>query len=233
MSSIAQEESRKTSERVRWGQKRRMEQGFAFGSSLFGYHLKDGKFTINEDEAQIVRLIYELYLSGLGVHLMRKELENRGIPAPNGGVRWREVTVLAILKNEKYNGTLKQRKTITLDYLSHKSKINYGEEKFIIIENNHTPIISKETFDKVQAEIQRRKTSNLDRSRYSSRVMSLVEKSSAPTASHDLVADNQVKTAKRAKWFGGVRKRYGTAKRKSTRRVKRLAVTIKPCMRDF
>jgi DNA invertase Pin-like site-specific DNA recombinase len=122
MSSIAQEESRKTSERVRWGQKRRMEQGFAFGSSLFGYHLKAGKFTINEDEAKVVRLIYELYLSGLGAGLIGKELENRGISSPNGHVRWQSVVVLSILKNEKYNGTLKQRKRITPDYLSHKSK---------------------------------------------------------------------------------------------------------------
>jgi hypothetical protein len=169
MSSIAQEESRKTSERVRWGQKRRMEQGFAFGASVFGYHLKDGKLTVNEDEAKVVRLIYELYLSGLGVVLIGKELEKRGISSPNGHVRWQSVVVLWILKNEKYNGTLKQRKRITPDYLSHKSKINYGEEDFITIENNHAPIISKEIFDRVQTEIQKRKTATLEKSRYSNR----------------------------------------------------------------
>jgi len=101
MSSIAQEESRKTSERVRWGQKRRMEQGFVFGASIFGYHLKDGKLTINEDEAKTVRLIYELYLSGKGVHLLCKELENRGITSPQGGTRWSVPSVIRILKNEK------------------------------------------------------------------------------------------------------------------------------------
>ena len=169
MSSIAQEESRKTSERVRWGQKRRMEQGVVFGSSLFGYHLKNGKLTINEDEAKIVRLIYELYLSGKGMHLLYKELENRGIPAPKGGTKWSIPSVRSILTNEKYNGTLKQKKRITPDYLSHKSKINYGEEAYIIIENNHTPIIEKEIFDKVQEEIKRRRTATLERSRYSSR----------------------------------------------------------------
>jgi DNA invertase Pin-like site-specific DNA recombinase/DNA-binding HxlR family transcriptional regulator len=169
MSSIAQEESRKTSERVRWGQKRQMEQGFVFGASVFGYHLKDGKLTINEDEAKVVRLIYELYLGGKGAHLVKKELENRGITAPLGGTRWSNVSVMQILKNEKYIGTLKQRKTITTDYLSHKSKINYGQEAFIIIENNHEPIISKEIFDKVKAESQKRKTATQERSRYSNR----------------------------------------------------------------
>ena len=169
MSSIAQEESRKTSERVRWGQRRQMERGFAFGFGVFGYDLKDGKLTINEDEAKVVRLIYDLYLSGKGAHLLCKELENRGIAAPNGSMRWSVPSVIRILKNEKYNGTLKQRKTITTDYLSHKSKINYGEEAYITIENNHAPIISKEIFDRVQAEIKRRKTATLERSRYSSR----------------------------------------------------------------
>jgi len=169
MSSIAQEESRKTSERVRWGQKRRMEQGFVFGASIFGYHLKDGKLTINENEAKTVRLIYDLYLSGKGVHLLCKELENRGITSPQGGTRWSVPSVIRILKNEKYNGTLKQRKRITPDYLSHKSKINYGEEDFITKENNHAPIISKEIFDNVQNELQRRKTAILERSRYSNR----------------------------------------------------------------
>jgi len=53
--------------------------------------------------------------------------------------------------------------------LSHKSKINYGEEDFITIENNHAPIISKEIFDSVQNELQRRKTATLERSRYSNR----------------------------------------------------------------
>jgi DNA invertase Pin-like site-specific DNA recombinase len=78
MSSIAQEESRKTSQRVKWGQKRRMEQGVVFGVRIVGYHLKGGKLTINEDEAKTVRLIYELYLSGMGAHSITKELENRG-----------------------------------------------------------------------------------------------------------------------------------------------------------
>ena len=48
MSSIAQEESRKTSERVKWGQKRQMEQGVVFGRSMLGYDVEGGKMTINE-----------------------------------------------------------------------------------------------------------------------------------------------------------------------------------------
>ena len=169
MSSIAQEESRKTSERVKWGQKRLMERGFVFGHSLYGYTLKDGKLSINEDEAKNVRLIFEMYLAGKGVSLVCKELENQGIASPHGYARWKNATLLKILKNEKYAGMLKQRKYITTDYLSHKRKRNEGEENFITVENNHVPIVDKEIFYKAQKEIERRRTVSCEKGRYSNR----------------------------------------------------------------
>ena len=49
LSSIAQEESRKTSERVKWGQKRRMEQGVVFGRDMLGYDVRGGKMYVNEE----------------------------------------------------------------------------------------------------------------------------------------------------------------------------------------
>ncbi|MCL2257995.1 MAG: recombinase family protein [Candidatus Bathyarchaeota archaeon] len=169
MSSIAQEESRKTSERVKWGQKRQMERGFAFGVSAFGYNTKNGKLTINEDEAKTVKLIFDLYLSGIGIYSLQKELENRGIPSPSGSPLWVASTVRVILKNEKYTGTLKQKKTLTTNYLTHKRKTNEGEEKYIIVENNHAPIVDKETFDKVQSELQRRRSAVFENTQYSNR----------------------------------------------------------------
>jgi len=169
MSSIAQEESRKTSERVRWGQKRRMEQGVVFGYGVFGYDLKGGKLAINEGEAKTVRLIFDLYAAGMGSHSICKELENRGIPSPNGGARWDNHTVLRILKNEKYVGVLKQKKLITTSYLTHRRKRNEGEENFIIVENSHVPIVDRGVFDRVQAEIGRRQRVSVDKGRYSNR----------------------------------------------------------------
>ena len=62
MGSIAQEESRKTSSRVKWGQTRRMEQGVVFGRSMLGYDVKNGKMTINPQGAEIVRLIFHKYV---------------------------------------------------------------------------------------------------------------------------------------------------------------------------
>ncbi|MCL1970367.1 MAG: recombinase family protein [Candidatus Bathyarchaeota archaeon] len=169
MSSIAQEESRKTSERVKWGHKRQMEKGVVFGACPLGYDLKNGKLTVNEAEANTVRLIFDLYLSGMGFMLVSKELANRGIPSPSGAERWKPNVVRQLLRNEKYTGVLKQRKFITVDYLSHKRKPNEGEEAVITVENNHAPIIDKETFDRVQKEIQRRKTATFEKSRYSNR----------------------------------------------------------------
>ena len=170
MSSIAQEESRKTSERVKWGQKRQMEKGVVFGDKIFGYHLKQGKLAVNEDEAKTVRLIFDLYVnSGMGAIAISKEFENRGISTCSGNMRWKASTILKILRNEKYIGTLKQKKQITTDYLSHKKKRNEGEEKFITIENNHTPIIDKEMFDRAQKELEKRRKTAAEKGRYSNR----------------------------------------------------------------
>ena len=80
MSSIAQEESRKTSERVKWGQKRRMEQGVVFGRSMLGYDVKDDKMTVNEEGANIVRLIFHKFADeGKGTHVIARELLEEGI----------------------------------------------------------------------------------------------------------------------------------------------------------
>jgi DNA invertase Pin-like site-specific DNA recombinase len=171
MSSIAQEESRKISERAKWGQKRSMERGVVFGDKIFGYHLKGGKLTVNEAEAKTVRLIFDLYVnSGMGATNISKELENRGIPTYSGNMRWTASTILKILRNEKYIGTLKQRKQITVDYLSHKTKRNEGEEEHIIVENNHTPLVDVEIFNKAQKELaRRRKAAVYENVRYSNR----------------------------------------------------------------
>ena len=170
MSSIAQEESRKTSQRVRWGQKRQMEKGVVFGVRVYGYHLKDGKLTVNGAEAEVVRLIFHLCLEeGMGARLICLELENRGIPSPSGGARWKNASVLRMLKNEKYIGVLKQKKHITTDYLSHRKKINEGEEEYIVIGNNHTPIVSRAVFDRVQRELERRRTTIQEKSKHSNR----------------------------------------------------------------
>lgn len=156
MASIAQEESRKTSERVKWGQQRRMEQGVVFGRNILGYNLQNGVLTINEEEAKLIRHIYDKYIGGKGLHIIAKELQEEGYKTKNGNSEWTNKAIRTILQNEKYCGDLKQKKTYTSDYLTHKKVYNYGEEEFIIIKDHHEPIIDRKTFDFVQAEFKRK-----------------------------------------------------------------------------
>ncbi len=158
MSSIAQEESRKTSDRVKWGQRRMMEQGVVFGRDMLGYDVRDGKLYINEEGAETVRLIYQKFLDeGKGTHIIAKELREAGIKTSTYMKDWSYTVILRILKNEKYCGDLVQQKTYTPDYLSHSKKYNKGEVEYVTIRNHHEPIISREIFEATQREIERRR----------------------------------------------------------------------------
>ncbi len=150
MASVAQEESRKTSERVRWGQRRAMEKGVVFGNnSIYGFTLKNGQLTVNDDEAEIVRLIFYKYvLEGKGSHIIARELSEAGIKPPKTSGDWSGAEVLHILKNEKYIGDLLQKKYITTDYLTHKKVANNGGK--IYIRGHHAPIIDREMWDKAR-----------------------------------------------------------------------------------
>lgn len=169
MSSIAQEESRKTSERVKWGQKRQMEQGVVFGRSMLGYDVKDGKMYINEKGAEVVRLIFHKFVDeGKGTHIIARELQEAGIE-PMRVKEWHNTVILRIIRNEKYCGDLVQKKTYTPDFLSHEKKYNRGQEKFIIIKDHHEPIISREHFNEANRILDERSLSQKDKAKYSSR----------------------------------------------------------------
>jgi len=169
-SSLAQKESENTSERVKWGQRRRMEQGIAFGCNVLGYNKTKGVLTVNEEEAEIIRMIFRKYCDeGKGVHVISKELEEIGAKTKKGNTNWTNGSVSRILKNEKYAGDLVQRKTYTVDCLTHEKRFNKGEEEFVIRQDNHEPIIDRETFDKAQAELARRGAASLDNARYTIR----------------------------------------------------------------
>ncbi len=169
MSSIAQEESRKTSERVKWGQKRQMEQGVVFGRSMLGYDVKDGKMTINEDGAKIVRLIFHKFVDeGKGTHVIARELREEGIE-PMRVKEWQNTVILRVIRNEKYCGDLVQKKTYTPDFLSHEKKYNRGQEEFVILKDHHEPIISRELFDKANRILDTKSLSQEGKAKHSNR----------------------------------------------------------------
>ena len=170
MSSIAQEESRKTSERVKWGQKRRMEQGIVFGRDMLGYDVRGGELFINEEGATIVRLIFEKFVNeNKGAHAIARELREAGIKSYNHNEDWANTTILRIVRNEKYCGDLVQKKTYTPDYLSHDKKYNRGQEEFVIIKNHHEPIVSREIFDRAAEILDSRALSQEGKAKHSNR----------------------------------------------------------------
>lgn len=169
MSSIAQEESRKTSERVKWGQKRQMEQGVVFGRSMLGYDVKDGKMTINEEGAKIVRLIFHKFANeNKGTHVIARELREAGI-TPMRVKEWSNTVILRVIRNEKYCGDLVQKKTFTPDFLSHEKKYNRGEEEFVIIKDHHEPIVSRELFEKANRILDEKSLTQEGKAKHSNR----------------------------------------------------------------
>ena len=149
MSMLAQEESRKTSARVRWGMRRQMEQGFVFAPPMLGYDCKDGVLTVNSAEAEIVRRIFDLYVNHkMGTKRIAQTLAEENTPLSKRLKCWSPTAVMRILTNEKYAGDLIQQKTKVVDYLTHKSVEN-TEEK-IVFRDHHEPIVDRVTWDEAQ-----------------------------------------------------------------------------------
>ncbi|MBS4008180.1 MAG: recombinase family protein [Clostridium sp.] len=160
MSSLAQEESRSISENVTWGQRKRMADGkvsLPYGQFL-GYEKgEDGLPRIVESEAEIVRMIFRLFMEGKTPSAIAKQLASQGIPSPAGKKRWQVATVKSMLGNEKYKGDALLQKGFTVDFLTKKRKNNEGEVPQYYVQNSHPAIIEPDEFDALQAEIERRK----------------------------------------------------------------------------
>jgi len=160
--AVAQEESMCKSRSIRWG----LVYGFQSGDSklanrvCYGYEQdKDGNLIINEKEAESVKFIFALYLQGYSLSGISKELKRRGIASPTGKEIWTSAAIDKILGNEKYIGQALLQKTYIENVLEGKQIKNRGEVTRYLYENNHTGIIEKEIFEKVQLE--KKKRSNI------------------------------------------------------------------------
>ena len=158
-SSLAQAESESMSENIKMGREYRYKQGeccYNMGK-IFGFNQdSNGIVTINEEQAVVVRLIYEGYLNGMSIGGIIKDLQGRNIPSPTGKEKWSPGTVESILSSEKYKGDFLARKTFTVDPISKKKKKNTGQVSQYLITNHHPAIIEPEKFDMVQSEMTRR-----------------------------------------------------------------------------
>lgn len=167
LSAMAQQESENISSHVLLGLKMKKDRGELIGyNGCYGYNynIETKEITINEDEANIVRYMFERYVEGIGSSSIAKELTAKGIKTPKGGTKWCESTIRGILKNEKYIGDVLMGKTFTIDPISHKRLSNLGEVDKHYYKGHHEPIISKELFDRVQ-EIRTKRAGNRETGR--------------------------------------------------------------------
>ncbi|MBK4857362.1 recombinase [Enterococcus faecium] len=159
LSSVAQQEVENISANVKKGLKMKMKRGelVGFQGCLgYDYHPEDKSITVNEEEAEIVRYIFNRYIEGAGGSVIGQELENLGHLTKYGNSTWVPTTVLGIIKNEKYKGDILLGKTFTVDPISKRRLENMGEEDQFYIRNHHEPIVSEEVFDKAQEILNRR-----------------------------------------------------------------------------
>ena len=150
MSSIAQEEIRKLSERVRFGYKRSVEKGIVPGSNnIYGYTKNKGKLVIDEEQAKFIRLIFETYVSkNIGVHRLGFKLfEEYGVTNYSGKPIAGTV-IKNIIRNPKYKGYFCAHKETTVDYHDRKRK-RFKRDEWIVYKDNETcpPIVSEELWD--------------------------------------------------------------------------------------
>ena len=156
-SALAQEESQSISMNQRLSIVKRMELGeYVDSNAPYGYRLVDNQLEVIEDEAVVIRQIFDRYLSGISMEDIAKEITALGIPTKQNTPFWQVRSIQYILRNEKYIGNSLVQKTYATVTLPHRKKENKGEEDQYLIEETHPPIVSQEVFDKVQQLLSRK-----------------------------------------------------------------------------
>lgn len=167
LASIAQQESASISQNVQIGVRYHFQEGKICGGvhRLLGYNrTPEGSLEIIPEEAEIVQRIYRDYLDGYSIKHIVECLQEEGVDGTKvtaSGVElprvWSPCGIEYILQNEKYAGDLILQKYYTVDFLTKKTALNTGQLPQYYVENNHKPIIPKEVYLQVQAEMARRK----------------------------------------------------------------------------
>jgi Recombinase. len=155
---LAQEESRNLSENIQWGYQRKFENGDIFTKykNFMGYKCENDKLSIIPEQAEIVKMIFNLYLDGMTLQQIKDYLEGMEIKTATGKDVWATYVIQKMLKNEKYKGCTMFQKTFTENYITGKRKVNHWERTKYYVEDTHPAIVSKDIFDRVQEEMKRR-----------------------------------------------------------------------------
>ena len=150
MATLAQEESRKISERVLAGQKISRQKGVLYGTgNILGYDRVNGTYVINPEQAYVVRKIFELYASGMGYSKICAELTCLGCKNAHGDVKWTMERIGRILRNATYKGYIGYNKSHSNGYLSQK-RVNHQEEEFEYIKGDFESIVSEELWNRCE-----------------------------------------------------------------------------------
>jgi DNA invertase Pin-like site-specific DNA recombinase len=162
--SLAQEESISISQNQRWSYQKRMKNGeFITCKAPFGYRLVDGKhLEIVEDEAKIVRWMFDSYLSGMSMYEIADKLTEIGVPTTDGKPYWQYTSVRYLLGNEKYMGDSLLQKTCVTNEFPFKKVDNKGQKAQYYVENSHPAIITRETFERARELTKRRRPYEYD-----------------------------------------------------------------------
>ena len=147
MASIAQDESRKTSERVKAGQKISREKGVLYGNgNILGYDRIGKSYVINEEQAATVRRIYELYAGGMGEQGVAETLMAEGRKDGGGGCTWTASKVSRVLRKPTYKGYITYNRSHTENFLDHK-RVNHAEKDYTLVKGDFEPIVSEELWN--------------------------------------------------------------------------------------
>lgn len=153
LAALAQAEGHFRSENIKFGIRHRMKSGKTVlnHTQFLGYTKgPDGILQIVPAEAEIVRIIFDLYIKGNGVRKIKRYLEEHGIKTVTGKAEWSTSTIDRMLSNEKYVGEVRMQKTYISDLLTGKRKKNEGQLDTYLVKSAHEPIIDRETFELVQ-----------------------------------------------------------------------------------
>ena len=152
MATLAQEESRKVSERVRTGQKVSREKGTLYGSgNILGYERVGSTYVINPDQAETVRMIFEMYLNeGIGTGKIANRLTEMGRLNASGINKWSHGVVSRVLNNQTYMGVMAYGKSYSNNYLEQKRINNHDKSSYICVEGDFPPIVTPEEWYRAQ-----------------------------------------------------------------------------------
>ncbi|QNL44996.1 recombinase family protein [Oscillibacter hominis] len=157
MAGVAQDEVRKLSERLKFGFRQAIKNGHVLGNDkLWGYDKKDCVLTINEEEARVVRRIFDLYANQqMGIRRISQTLYDEGFTSRKGNA-FNVLTIRHILCNPKYKGWYCANKSQTVDYRS-KRKVFLEESEWVMYPDPSIPaIVSEELWDRANALYKRR-----------------------------------------------------------------------------